>query len=86
MITTYTGYMEIFDNCDLKSIWSNKEEIAKGGRGKISISHIDYSEKMDLIAYTGGLGKLGLLDGTSKMEIGFVSAHPDEIVDVSFYD
>ncbi len=48
MITTYTGYMEIFDNCDLKSIWSNKEEIAKGGRGKISISHIDYSEKMDL--------------------------------------
>ena len=27
MITTYTGYMEIFDNCDLKSIWSNKEEM-----------------------------------------------------------
>ena len=49
MITTYTGYMEIFDNCDLKSIWSNKEEISHSkGRGKISISHIDYSEKMDL--------------------------------------
>ena len=27
MITTYTGYMEIFDNCDLKSIWCNKEEM-----------------------------------------------------------
>lgn len=49
MITTYTGYMEIFDNCDLKSIWSNKEEISHSkGRGKISISQIDYSEKMDL--------------------------------------
>lgn len=41
--------MEIFDNCDLQSIWSNKEEIShQKGRGKISISQIDYSEKMDL--------------------------------------
>jgi hypothetical protein len=49
MMTTYSGYMELFDNCDLESIWSNKEEISQNkGRGKVSISQIDYSEKMDL--------------------------------------
>lgn len=52
----------------------------------MSVTHIDYSEKMDLIAFSGGQGKLGVLDGTSKMEIGLVQAHPDEIVNVSFYD
>jgi hypothetical protein len=79
--------MEIFDNCDLNSIWSNKEEMSGlKGRGKMSVTHIDYSEKMDLIAFSGGQGKLGVLDGTSKLEIGMVQAHPDEIVNVSFYD
>ena len=50
VVTTYTGYMEIFDNCDLKkSIWSNKKDMSGAkGRGKMSITLIDYSEALDM--------------------------------------
>lgn len=52
----------------------------------MSLTLIDYSEAMDLIAFAGGLGKLGAIDATSKKEIGVVQAHSDEIVNLSFYD
>ena len=49
IVTTYTGYLEIFDNCDLKSLWSNKNEMSDHkGRGPMSITLIDYSEAMDM--------------------------------------
>lgn len=67
VVTTYTGYMEIFENCDFRSIWSNIGEMHEGkGRGPMSLTLLDFSEEMDMIAYAGGQGKLGALDATSK--------------------
>jgi hypothetical protein len=87
IVTTYTGYMEIFENCDFRSIWSNKQEMSEHrGRGPMSLTLLDYSEQMDMIAFAGGQGKLGALDATSKKRIGVVQAHPDEIVTIGFYD
>lgn len=55
IVSTYTGYMEIYDNCDLRSIWSNKAEMSdQRGRGPMSLTLIDYSEKQDMIAFAGG--------------------------------
>jgi len=49
IVTTYTGYMEIFDNCDFKSIWSNRSEMSESkGRGSMSITLIDYSPALDM--------------------------------------
>lgn len=85
--TTYTGYMEIFENCDFRSIWSNKSEMSEGkGRGPMSLTLLDFSEEMDMIAFAGGQGKFGALDATSKKKIGVVQAHSDEIVSIGFYD
>lgn len=30
IVTTYTGYIEIFDNIDFKSVWSNKGDLSAG--------------------------------------------------------
>lgn len=52
----------------------------------MSMTLLDYSEAMDMIAFAGGQGKLGALDATSKKKIGVVQAHSDEIVNIAFYD
>lgn len=50
IVTTYKGYMEIHDNCDFKSVWNNKSAISDNstGKGPMSITLVDYSEKLDL--------------------------------------
>ena len=50
IVTTYKGYMEIHDNCDFKSVWNNKSAISDNstGKGQMSITLVDYSEKLDL--------------------------------------
>lgn len=48
ILTTYTGFMEIFDNCDFKSTWSNRSEMSEHkGRGPMSLTLIDYSDELD---------------------------------------
>jgi hypothetical protein len=50
IVTTYKGYMEIYDNCDFKSVWNNKSAMQDlaSGKGPMSITHVDYSDKLDL--------------------------------------
>ena len=49
IISTYSGYIEIFDNCDFNSLWSNKKEMNENKRrGPMSITLIDYSEALDM--------------------------------------
>lgn len=59
---------------------------SKNERGPMSITFIDYSEALDMLAYCGGQGKLCTIDATSKKKVGSVQAHTDEIVHISFYD
>lgn len=49
IVTTYTGFMEIFDNCDFNPTWSNRGEMSEQKRrGPMSLTLIDYSEALDL--------------------------------------
>ena len=52
IVTTYTGYFEILENTggeQFISIWSNKNEMSDNrGRGPMSFTHLDYSEKLGL--------------------------------------
>lgn len=52
IVTTYTGYFDILENSsgdEFHSIWSNKSEMSEyRGRGSMSFTHLDYSEKLGL--------------------------------------
>lgn len=57
LVTTYQGYIEIFDNIDFKSVWNNSKYAIDNGAarsskkkyfGTSSITHIEYSEALDL--------------------------------------
>lgn len=52
IVTTYTGYFDILENSsgdEFHSIWSNKSEMSEyRGRGPMSFTHLDYSEKLGL--------------------------------------
>jgi hypothetical protein len=49
ILTTYTGFIQIFDNCNFEPVWDNKKSISENkGRGPMSITLLDYSEKLDM--------------------------------------
>lgn len=64
ILTCYSGYMEIFDNCDFNSIWQNVKSSDYKTRGKMSLALLDYSEALDMyekLTFVNLYQPLGLL-------------------------
>jgi hypothetical protein len=52
----------------------------------VTIDCLDYSEQLDLIAFGGIQGKVGVLDSTTLSFKGMHPAHLCEITSLYFYD
>jgi hypothetical protein len=52
----------------------------------VTIDCLDYSEQLDLIAFGGIQGKVGVLDSTTLSFKGMHHAHLCEITSLYFYD
>ncbi len=64
---------------------SGQEEL-KPVKCVVTIDCLDYSEKLDLIAFGGIQGKVGVLDSTTLSFKGLHDAHLCEITSLYFYD
>lgn len=51
-----------------------------------TIDCLDYSEALDLIAFGGIQGKIGILDSNTLLFKGMYDAHLTEIIGLYFYD
>jgi hypothetical protein len=63
-----------------------KEEASKATKCLATIDCLDYSSKLDLIAFGGIQGKIGILDSTTLQFKGMYDAHLCEITGLYFYD
>lgn len=58
VVTSFRGAVEIFDSVELyKSVWTNQEANSMG-----SISALDYSEELDIIAFGTISGTIHFID------------------------
>ena len=58
VITSFRGAIEIFDSVDLyKTVWNNQDGISMG-----SISAMDYSEELDILAFGTVSGMIHFID------------------------
>jgi hypothetical protein len=58
VITSFRGAIEIFDSVDLyKSVWNNQDTASMG-----SISAMDYSEELDILAFGTVSGMIHFID------------------------
>ncbi len=51
-----------------------------------TIDCLDYSSELDLIAFGGNSGKIGVIDSVTLCFKGLYDAHTSEVVAVNFYD
>ena len=58
----------------------------KPAKCMVTIDCLDYSEQLDLIAFGGIQGKVGVLDSTTLSFKGMHHAHLCEITSLYFYD
>jgi len=47
---------------------------------------VDYSSRLNLIAFGGVSGEIGVLDSTTFFFKGMYKAHPTEVAAIYFYD
>jgi WD40 repeat protein len=88
ILSSFSGFMEIFDCLTLNfSVWNNQKMSRKQDNGVGgSISTVDFSEALDMIAYGGVSGRIHFLDQTTKNFKGTIDAHSHEVIMLKFYD
>lgn len=58
MVTSFRGFVEIFDSVNLNySVWDNNDSNSMG-----SISALDYSEELDILAFGSVSGIIHFID------------------------
>jgi WD40 repeat protein len=95
ILACFMGYVELFDSIEFqsKSSWDNEFHVGKEPRRRdkakksgATIDCLDYSEALDLIAFGGIQGKIGVLDSNTLIFKGLYEAHHCEVAAVYFYD
>lgn len=71
-----------------RSIKTNKkdEKDKKATPNVVTIDCLDYSAALDLIAFGGIHGQVGVLDSNTLSFKGIYDAHQNEVFSLSFYD
>lgn len=65
---------------------SKGKEEQKGNTCVTTIECLDYSSALDLIAFGGVQGKIGVLDSTTLSFKGMYEAHSSQVIGVYFQD
>lgn len=85
--SSFQGFIEIYDTILIRNIvWNNFMSKVRSIKDCGSISAIDYSDDLDVIAFGGVSGKIHFIDQTTKKYNGYIKGHNHEIKMLKFYD
>jgi len=87
VVTSFNGIIEIYDSKNINHlVWTNTLAPQKQLKECGSISALDYSEELDILAFGGVSGAIHFIDQTTKKHNGMINAHVSEIIMLKFYD
>lgn len=85
--SSFQGFIEIYDTIHIRHIvWNNFMSKIKSIKDCGSISAIDYSDELDVLAFGGVSGNIHFMDQTTRKYNGMIKAHNQEIKMLKFYD
>ena len=85
MVATFQGLLQIYDAMEFKPSWCTSNNDRKGS-SQSTISCLDYSINLKIVAIGGVEGRIVFIDPSAKTINGSLNAHTSEVMDIYFYD